>query len=114
MSVKYKVELKTHLLNFLTKRSLTDCLFGGQTKGQGPIARMTPTANSQKRRLTIAPAVRTRAGFGERIHREPKREQKTEFDSRELFSGLRQIQIVHNEETYRLSITKQGKLILTK
>ncbi|MEM9635791.1 MAG: hemin uptake protein HemP [Pseudomonadota bacterium] len=70
---------------------------------------MTLTANSQKRRLSIAPAGRVRQAFASK----PK-EQKTEFDSRELFSGLRQIQILHNDETYRLSITKQGKLILTK
>jgi hemin uptake protein HemP len=78
---------------------------------------MTPTANSQKRRLSIAPAIRTRPGFAERAQRGSKRETgelKSEFDSRELFSGLRQIQILHNEDTYRLSITKQGKLILTK
>ncbi|MCV0428150.1 MAG: hemin uptake protein HemP [Roseibium sp.] len=58
----------------------------------------------------MAPAGRVRPAFPGK----PVREQKSEFDSRELFSGLRQIQIVHNEETYRLSITKQGKLILTK
>ena len=71
---------------------------------------MTLTANSQKRRLSIAPAGRVRPAFPGK----PVKETKTEFDSRELFSGLRQIQIVHNDETYRLSITKQGKLILTK
>ncbi len=43
-----------------------------------------------------------------------KRDHKTELDTRELFGNLRQIEIQHNDETYRLSITKQGKLILTK
>ncbi|MBN9668930.1 hemin uptake protein HemP [Roseibium aggregatum] len=71
---------------------------------------MTPLANRQKRRLTLAPAVRSRNSCADRS----AAEQKTEFDSRELFSGLKQINILHNEETYRLSITKQGKLILTK
>ncbi|MBO6512308.1 MAG: hemin uptake protein HemP [Roseibium sp.] len=75
---------------------------------------MTPTANSQKSRLSLAPAIRARQGLAEKVKTDSKREQKTEIDSRELFSGLRQIQIHHNEDTYRLSITKQGKLILTK
>jgi len=71
---------------------------------------MTLTANSQKRRLSISSAGGPRTALAGK----PVRDQKTEFDSRDLFSGLRQIQIQHNEETYRLSITKQGKLILTK
>ncbi|WP_420335724.1 hemin uptake protein HemP [Roseibium sp.] len=71
---------------------------------------MTLTANSQKRRLSISTAGGSRTALAGK----PVREQKSEFDSRDLFSGLRQIQIQHNEETYRLSITKQGKLILTK
>lgn len=75
---------------------------------------MTPTANSQKSRLSLAPSVRARHGFAEKPAKELKRETRTEIDSQDLFSGLRQIQILHNEETYRLSITKQGKLILTK
>lgn len=70
---------------------------------------MTLTANSQKRRLSISvPGSSRRAVAANAV------QPKTEFDSRELFSGLRQIQIQHNEDTYRLSITKQGKLILTK
>jgi hemin uptake protein HemP len=71
---------------------------------------MTLTANSQKRRLSISPSGSTRNILAGKVQQQAK----TEFDSRELFSGLRQIQILHNEETYRLSITKQGKLILTK
>lgn len=81
-----------------------------KSKGQGPIARMTLTANSQKRRLSI-----TSSGSSPHVLAGTLPQQaKTEFDSRDLFSGLRQIQILHNEDTYRLSITKQGKLILTK
>lgn len=71
---------------------------------------MTLTANSQKRRLSISPSGSARNILAGKVQQQAK----TEFDSRELFSGLRQIQILHNEETYRLSITKQGKLILTK
>lgn len=35
-------------------------------------------------------------------------------DSRELFQGAREITIAHGDETYRLRITAQNKLILTK
>jgi hemin uptake protein HemP len=31
-----------------------------------------------------------------------------------LFEGRQEIQIAHGDETYRLRITKNGKLILTK
>ncbi|MCX2724090.1 hemin uptake protein HemP [Roseibium salinum] len=71
---------------------------------------MTPTANSQKNRLSLASAGRTRNAFAVK----PRHEPRTNFDSSELFDGVRQIHIHHNDETYRLSITKQGKLILTK
>jgi hemin uptake protein HemP len=36
------------------------------------------------------------------------------IDSRDLFVGTREIAIVHGEETYRLRLTAQNKLILTK
>ena len=36
------------------------------------------------------------------------------IDSRDLFVGTREITIVHGEETYRLRLTAQNKLILTK
>jgi len=36
------------------------------------------------------------------------------LDSRELFSSDREILIAHGEETYRLRLTSQNKLILTK
>lgn len=35
-------------------------------------------------------------------------------DSRDLFNGVREITILHGEETYRLRLTAQNKLILTK
>jgi hemin uptake protein HemP len=34
--------------------------------------------------------------------------------SQTLFQGRRRIQIDHRGETYRLQITRQGKLLLTK
>ena len=36
------------------------------------------------------------------------------LDSRELFATEREIIIVHGEENYRLRLTSQNKLILTK
>lgn len=36
------------------------------------------------------------------------------LDSKELFSGGREIIIVHGAENYRLRLTSQNKLILTK
>ncbi len=36
------------------------------------------------------------------------------IDSKALFQGDRELRIVHNDNTYRLTITKLGKLILTK
>jgi hemin uptake protein HemP len=36
------------------------------------------------------------------------------IDSRELFQSEREIIIAHGEETYRLRLTSQNKLILTK
>ncbi|WP_249159875.1 hemin uptake protein HemP [Bradyrhizobium tropiciagri] len=36
------------------------------------------------------------------------------LDSRELFAADREIIIAHGEETYRLRLTSQNKLILTK
>lgn len=36
------------------------------------------------------------------------------IDSRELFLATREITIVHGEESYRLRLTAQNKLILTK
>ncbi len=67
---------------------------------------MTLTANSQKQRLSLSSAGHTRRAIAATPN--------PELDSRDLFGDLRQIHIQHNDETYRLSITKQGKLILTK
>lgn len=36
------------------------------------------------------------------------------LDSRDLFADAREILIAHGEETYRLRLTSQNKLILTK
>jgi hemin uptake protein HemP len=36
------------------------------------------------------------------------------LDSRALFENTREIAIVHGDETYRLRLTSQNKLILTK
>jgi hemin uptake protein HemP len=36
------------------------------------------------------------------------------IDSRELLQGEREIIIAHGEDTYRLRLTSQNKLILTK
>jgi hemin uptake protein HemP len=36
------------------------------------------------------------------------------IDSRELFTGTREITIAHGDDTYRLRLTAQNKLILTK
>jgi hemin uptake protein HemP len=36
------------------------------------------------------------------------------LDTKNLFKGTRELRIKHNSETYRLTITKLGKLILTK
>lgn len=36
------------------------------------------------------------------------------IDSRELFASGREILIAHGDETYRLRLTSQNKLILTK
>ncbi len=49
-----------------------------------------------------SPAVRSLKMSGNRI------------DSRDLFSSEREIIIAHGEEAYRLRLTSQNKLILTK
>ena len=36
------------------------------------------------------------------------------MDSRDLFTGIREITIAHGDEVYRLRLTAQNKLILTK
>ncbi len=37
-----------------------------------------------------------------------------QFDSRDIFQSVREIIISHGEDTYRLRLTAQNKLILTK
>jgi hemin uptake protein HemP len=37
-----------------------------------------------------------------------------QFDSRDIFHSAREITIAHGAETYRLRLTAQNKLILTK
>lgn len=49
--------------------------------------------------------IRVEAGAGDRFRI---------VDSRALFAGEHEIGIVHAGETYRLRITRQGKLILNK
>ncbi|WP_028138334.1 hemin uptake protein HemP [Bradyrhizobium japonicum] len=38
----------------------------------------------------------------------------SQIDSRELFAAAREIIIAHGEDSYRLRLTAQNKLILTK
>ena len=39
---------------------------------------------------------------------------RNRIDSRDLFTESREIAIAHGEDTYRLRLTSQNKLILTK
>jgi hemin uptake protein HemP len=50
----------------------------------------------------VSPATRSVTVTGNRV------------DSRDVFSGDREIIIAHGEDTYRLRLTSQNKLILTK
>lgn len=59
------------------------------------------TGSAEKPSATASPA-RSLTISGNRI------------DSRELFSSEREIIIAHGEEAYRLRLTSQNKLILTK
>ncbi|MBN8974017.1 MAG: hemin uptake protein HemP [Xanthobacteraceae bacterium] len=58
--------------------------------------------NPKDREATISVAARTITARGNTL------------DSKELFSGGREIIIVHGAENYRLRLTSQNKLILTK
>jgi hemin uptake protein HemP len=40
--------------------------------------------------------------------------QRKAVSSHELLMGARELRIAHGEDVYRLSVTRQGKLILTK
>jgi hemin uptake protein HemP len=52
--------------------------------------------------VTTSPAIRSLTVTGNRI------------DSRDLFSGDRELIIAHGQDAYRLRLTSQNKLILTK
>jgi hemin uptake protein HemP len=65
----------------------------------------TPTGGKPgdaKQRVENSPAMRSLVVNGNRI------------DSSELFANEREITIAHGEDTYRLRLTSQNKLILTK
>ncbi|PAY03446.1 hemin uptake protein HemP [Bradyrhizobium sp. UFLA03-84] len=57
---------------------------------------------AEKQVVSVSDAAKTLVMRGNRL------------DSRELFSAEREIIIVHGEEHYRLRLTSQNKLILTK
>jgi len=61
-------------------------------------------------RLSLAPGLPARSTASA----ETTREEPPHLHSKSLFKGRRELQIHHNEEVYRLTITKLGKLILTK
>jgi hemin uptake protein HemP len=61
-----------------------------------------PGDNARTKAGSAATAARSLAISGNRI------------DSRELFATEREIIIAHGEENYRLRLTSQNKLILTK
>ena len=57
-------------------------------------------------------SARTGASTGSGSRRIPLRDNR--IDSSDLFVGTREISIVHGDETYRLRLTAQNKLIMTK
>ncbi|MBS0534010.1 MAG: hemin uptake protein HemP [Proteobacteria bacterium] len=65
----------------------------GDMKDDGRNRAATPSLGGEARQLSLA----------------DKR-----LDSRELFRDTREIIITHGDETYRLRLTAQNKLILTK
>ena len=46
--------------------------------------------------------------------RKGKKQNSNYLDTRKLFGSSRSLDIKHNNEFYRLQLTKAGKLILTK
>lgn len=70
---------------------------------------MTVSTNSRKQRLSLALSAPVASALSLTL-----KPGKPQLKSADLFSGSREINILHNDDTYRLSITKQGKLILTK
>ena len=76
-------------------------LFEGHGKMMQPGDKDDPGKLGQSRR-DVATAGRNISVVGDRI------------DSRDLFIGTREIIIAHGGEAYRLRLTAQNKLILTK
>ena len=67
-----------------------------------PAASSDDTERGDNHAGATSPATRSLAVTGNRI------------DSRDLFSSEREIIIAHGQEAYRLRLTSQNKLILTK
>jgi hemin uptake protein HemP len=63
---------------------------------------MTASSGDAGKHAGNAPAIKSLPMTGNRI------------DSRDLFAAEREIIIAHGEEAYRLRLTSQNKLILTK
>jgi hemin uptake protein HemP len=76
-------------------------LFGGSGKMMQP-GDKEDTGNASEARSDVARGGRNISVVGDRI------------DSRDLFIGTREIIIAHGGEAYRLRLTAQNKLILTK
>jgi hemin uptake protein HemP len=68
---------------------------------------MNTSFDEEKRRKT-----RGATSVGEPHRRIPVHDNR--INSRDLFADIREITIAHGEETYRLRLTSQNKLILTK
>lgn len=62
---------------------------------------MTVSAGNER---LLAPASQREAGKPEAV----------QIDTRKLFAGCREILIIHGQEIYRLRLTRQNRLILTK
>ncbi|NVK36243.1 MAG: hemin uptake protein HemP [Rhodobacteraceae bacterium] len=69
------------------------------------------SSNVRREKLTISNRQAAQTG-----HTLPKASNTSDviLDTETLFKGARELKISHNSEIYRLSITKLGKLILTK
>lgn len=69
------------------------------------------TTKIRRDRLTLTPNAAPFPATG--ASAKPARD-LADLDSRGLFNGRRELKIRHNDDIYRLTITKLGKLILTK
>jgi hemin uptake protein HemP len=65
--------------------------------------------NSQETPNPVAPQTRGSSSEGRKINISGD-----QIDSRDLFINVREITIAHGNEIYRLRLTAQNKLILTK